>query len=219
MPLVLVYIIKLIPWLILNIFLRLGSEESYQDSGESEVEVAEAAEDTAIMVELDSEISFLSDFPDDTVSSEAEGFNNIITENFTEEKTEEDFKSCMKGLITNVGKAVQPSKKKSNFRKRSISKPTWIENKRKKAHESGQEHGNSKGKLIPAKKIVLKKDCAIKCKFSCTKKIDRETQEGIFMAFYKLFTNSKHSFIAQTTVCSSVAAMKEGCKKPSYTYF
>ena len=171
------------------------------------------------MVELVSEISFLSDFPDDTVSSEAEGFNNIITENFTEEKTEEDFKSCMKGLINNVEKAVEPSKKKSNFRKRSISKPTWIVNKRKKAHESGQEHGNSKGKLIPAKKIVLKKDCAIKCKFSCTKKIDRETQEGIFMAFYKLFTNSKHSFIAQTTVCSSVAAMKEGCKKPNYTYF
>ena len=45
---------------------------------ESEVEVAETAEDTAIMVELENEISFLSDFPDNTVSLEAEGFNNTI---------------------------------------------------------------------------------------------------------------------------------------------
>ena len=86
MSLVLVYIIKVIPWLILNIFLRVGSEESYQDSSKSEVEVtevtknAEVAEDTAIMVEPDNEISFLSDFLGDSGSLEAEGFNNIIKE-------------------------------------------------------------------------------------------------------------------------------------------
>ena len=84
MSLVLVYIIKVMPWLILNIFLRLGSEESYQDSSESKVEVtevtknAEVPEDTAIMVEPDNEIRFLSHFLDDLVSLEAEGFNNII---------------------------------------------------------------------------------------------------------------------------------------------
>ena len=125
----------------------------------------------------------------------------------------------MKDFINNVEKAVQPSKKRPNFRKRPISKPTWIVNKRKKAHESGQEHVNNKRKLIPGKKIVLKKDCAIKCKFNCTKKIDRETQESIFMAFYKLVTNGKHFLIAQTTVCSLVARTKEGRKKSSYTYF
>ena len=81
----------------------------------------------------------------------------------------------MKDLIDNVEEAVQPSKKRPNFRKRPINKPTCIVNKRKKAHESGQEHVNNKGKLIPAKKIVSKKDCAIKCKFNCTRKIDRET--------------------------------------------
>ena len=59
MPLVLVYIIKVIPWLIWNIFLRLGSGESYQNSSKSKVEVAEVtrnaevAEGTAILVELD----------------------------------------------------------------------------------------------------------------------------------------------------------------------
>ena len=39
------------------------------------------------------------------------------------------------------------------------------------------------------------------------------------MAFYKLDTKGKHSFIAQTTVCSSVAGTKEACQQSSYTYF
>ena len=182
------------------------------------VEVAEVAEDTTIIVELDNEISFLSDFPDNPVSLEVQGFNNIIEEILMEEKIEEEVKSCMKDLIDNVVKAVQPSKKRLNFRKRPINKPTWIVNKHKKAHESGQEHINNKGKLIPTRKIVSKKYCAIKCKFNCTQN-NRETQESIFMAFCKLDTNGKHSFIAQATVCSSVAGMKEGHKKSSYSYF
>ena len=114
---VLVYIIKFIPWLNLNIFLRLGSEESYQDSSESEVEVtevtknAEVAEDTAIMVEPDNEISFLSDFLDDSVSLEAEEFNNIIKEILTEEKIEEEVKSCMNDVIDNVEKLCNRQRK------------------------------------------------------------------------------------------------------------
>ena len=39
------------------------------------------------------------------------------------------------------------------------------------------------------------------------------------MAFYKLDTNGKHSFTAQTTVYSSVAGTKEGRKKSNYSYF
>ena len=39
------------------------------------------------------------------------------------------------------------------------------------------------------------------------------------MAFYKFDTEGKHSFIAQTTVCSSVAGTKEACQQSSYTYF
>ena len=38
------------------------------------------------MVEPDNETSFHSDFLDDSVSLEAEGFNNIIKEILTEEK-------------------------------------------------------------------------------------------------------------------------------------
>ena len=39
------------------------------------------------------------------------------------------------------------------------------------------------------------------------------------MAFYKLDTNGKHSFIAQTAVYSSVAGTKEERKKSNYSYF
>ena len=176
MSLVLVYIIKVIPWLILNIFLRLGSEESYQNSSEGDVEVAEVtrdaevAEDNPVMVELDIKISFVSDLPDNPVSLETDGFNYIIKSILTVKKIEEEVKSCMKDLIDNVERAVQPSTKRPNFRKRPINKPTWILNKRKEAHGSGQEHVSKKGKLIPTKKIVSKKGCTIKFKFDCTQK-------------------------------------------------
>ena len=112
------------------------------------------------MVELDYEISFLSDFFDGPVSLEAERFSNIIKKILTEEKIEEEVKSCMKDLIDiidNVERAVQPSKKRLNFRKHPINKPTWIVIKRKNVHESGQDHVNNKEKLIPAKKIVSRK--------------------------------------------------------------
>ena len=87
------------------------------------------------MVELDNEISFLSNFLDDPFSLEAEGFDNIIKEIITKEKIEEEVKSWMKDLIDNVKKAVQSWKKRPNFRKCPINKPTWIVNKRKNAHE------------------------------------------------------------------------------------
>ena len=86
------------------------------------------------------------------------------------------------------------------------------------AHESGQEHVNNKGKLIPATKIVSKKDCAVKRKFNCTKKLDTETQESTFLALYRLGTNGQYSFIAQATICFSVAETKEGHKKSDYIF-
>ena len=113
---------------------------------------------------------------------------------------------------------MQPSKKRPNFRKRRINKPSWIVNKRKKTHESGQEHVNNKGKLIPATKILSKKDCAVKRKFNSTKKIDTETQESIVLALYRLDTNGQYSFIAQATICFSVAETKEGHKKSGYIF-
>ena len=122
-------------------------------------------------------------------------------------------------LLIMLRKLCNRQKEKPNFRKRQMNKPTWIVNNCKKAHESGQEHANNQGKLILARIFVSKKDCATKCKFNCTQKIDRETQESIFMALYKLDTNDKHSFIVQTAICSSVVGTKEYHKKLSYIYF
>ena len=75
------------------------------------------------MVKPDNEVSFLSNFPDDPVFLEAEGFNNIIKEILAEKKIKEEVKSNMKDLIDNVEKAVQPSRKRPSFRKRPINKP------------------------------------------------------------------------------------------------
>ena len=57
------------------------------------------------------------------------------------------------------------------------------------------------------------------CKFNCAQQIEKESQEMIFTESYKLGTNGKHSFIARTSVCSSVSENKESRKKLSYSYF
>ena len=125
----------------------------------------------------------------------------------------------MKDLIDSVEENVKSLEKKTLYRKRPISKANWKITKRRKAHESGQEYTNHKGKLIAAKTIKVKKDCMNSCKFNCAQHIEKESQEMIFTEFYKLDTNGKHSFIAQTSVCSSVSGNKESRKKSSYSYF
>ena len=121
----------------------------------------------------------------------------------------------MKDLVDRVEKKVQT---KVLFRKRPSNQENWQITKRKKAHESGQEYRNHKGKLIAVKKVQIKKDCKNSCKFNCAQKIEKEIQDLIFEEFYKLDTNGKHSFIAQTSVCSSTRK-EESRKKCSYTYF
>ena len=63
------------------------------------------------MVEPGNEISFLSDFLDDSVSLEAEGFNNIIKEILTQDKIEEEVKSGMNDVIDNVEKLCNRQRK------------------------------------------------------------------------------------------------------------
>ena len=66
------------------------------------------------------------------------------------ELIQKDVESCLTDLIEKV--ETQAAKTKNKTRKRSIDKPTWVVNKRKIAAQSGKEHTNHKGKLIPAKK-------------------------------------------------------------------
>ena len=86
---------------------------------------------------IDNEISFLSDFHDDPVSSKAERFNNIIRKILTKKKFNKKLNLLFnkKDLIDNVERVAQPLKKRPNFRKRSINELTWIVNNRKKALE------------------------------------------------------------------------------------
>ena len=41
----------------------------------------------------------------------------------------------------------------------------------------------------------------------------------IYMEFYKLNANGKHSIIAEKNTCSSVSENEGGCKKSNYIYF
>ena len=71
----------------------------------------------------------------------------------------------MKDLIDSVEENVKSLEKKTLYRKGPISKANWKITKLRKAHESGQEYTNHKGKLTAAKTIKVKKDCMNSCKF------------------------------------------------------
>ena len=172
------------------------------------VEIVNTVSDTDNSVDVEITMSF---------DIEIETSENHLSP--AENEIEKDVKACLNDLLDDVEKkSIEPSKR-LNVRKRKTDQSQWVVTKRQKAVESGKEHINNKGKTIPAKKIVLKKDCAAKCKFDCCSKIDKETQESIFLQFYKLDREQKHAFIAQTTVCSSTAAEKTSRKNFNYTYF
>ena len=100
------------------------------------------------------------------------------------------FNSCLKDLLE---KATKP-RKRENVRKRQINSSTWIVSKGQKAVQAGKEHVNNKGKRISAKKTLSKKDCAAKCKFDCSSKIDiKETQEEIL--YNSIFHCSNNSVL------------------------
>ena len=101
--------------------------------------------------------------------------------------------------------------KKPLTRKRSLNKENWEKNKRKRAHQSGDVYINSRGKYVQQKQIKMKKDCKSSCKFKCSEKISRDTQEKTFLDFYKMDTNAKHSYINKTSVCVSIKPSKS-CK-------
>ena len=112
------------------------------------------------------EVSLLSDFPEPD-SLEAEIFNNLIGDILKEETIQKEVEACVKDLIDSVEENVKSLEKKILHRKRPISKANWKITKRRKAHESGQEYTNYKGKLIASKTVKFKKDCMNSCKFNC----------------------------------------------------
>ena len=185
----------------------------------NEIEVGNETNDIEIEVGTEdiegmeiTEIRLFSDFSEPG-SLEAEIFYNLIEDIIKEETIQKEVEASVKDLIDSVEENVKSLEKKTFYRKCPISKANWKMTQHRKAHESGQEFTNHKGKLIAAKTIKVKKDCMNSCKFNCAQHIEKESQEMIFTEFYKLDTNGKHSFIAQTSVCSSVSGNKESRKK------
>ena len=144
--------------------------------------------------------------------------SDLVNDIFNDQKIELEVQECMNDLLGSVEKAVKIKKKLT--RKRLINNMEWQRNKRKRAHEAGEEYVSSRGKKVAAKSIKPKKDCMSNCKFKCDEKIDKTSQENIFMDFYKLDNGGKHNFINQTTTCTTASSGKESSRrKKSYSYY
>ena len=143
--------------------------------------------------------------------------SDLVNDIFNDQKIELEVQECMNDLLDSVEKEVKIKKKLT--RKRSINNMEWQRNKRKRAHEAGEEYVSSRGKKVAAKSIKPKKDCMSNCKFKCDKKIDKTSQEKIFMDFYKLDNGGKHN-LNQTTTCTTASSGKESSRrKKSYSYY
>ena len=77
-----------------------------------------------------------------------------------------------------------------------------LEIKQKISPERAIIHQNLKGKQIHANSMKTAKDCKSAFKVNCATNIDKVKK---FHSFDKLHTDSKHSFINQTSVASSIA--------------
>ena len=73
----------------------------------------------------------------------------------------------------------------------------WSKNKRKTQKNLGQEHINSKGKIV--KKKMVKDGCSIeKCKLKCHLHINRENREDLFRNYWRMGDiNMQRQFITR----------------------
>lgn len=88
---------------------------------------------------------------------------------------------------------------KKTTRKKRTKKYSWKLEERKRKCQAGEMYVSSRGKLVPQKTILNKKNCVNSCKFKCSVKISEREREKLFKAYYKLDQNGKYHFIAKTT--------------------
>ena len=147
------------------------------------------------------ECSLISDFPESMTMSFNSDINEIVEEILTSrlsvviDDVSKEVKECVEQLLNDIEKVTKKTERKLT-RKRSLNPQDWEKNKRKRAHQSGDAYVSSRGKLIQAKEIKVKKDCNYSCKFKCCEKVNKATQNKIFLDFYKLDTNGKHSLLS-----------------------
>ena len=82
-----------------------------------------------VQIEMEVEVTKLSDFPTSYSSLEENGMSEMIEEILQDEQIENDVNSCLKDLLENVEKATEP-RKRANVRKRQIDSSTRIVSKR-----------------------------------------------------------------------------------------
>ena len=87
-------------------------------------------------------------------------------------------------------------------RKQQDTRIFGLEIKQKISPERAIIHQNLKEKQIHANSMKTAKDCKSAFKVNCATNIDKVKK---FHSFDKLHTDSKHSFINQTSVASSIA--------------
>ncbi len=90
------------------------------------------------------------------------------------------------------------SETKRRSRKRLRNPNSWMKNKRKIKKNLGQEHVNSKGKLVEKKRV--KDGCSMeKCKLKCHININPESRENILKDYWKMGDiNLQRQFITRT---------------------
>ncbi|XP_045453588.1 uncharacterized protein LOC123662839 [Melitaea cinxia] len=98
-------------------------------------------------------------------------------------------------------------------KKKARNPAAWKQNKRKALKNTGQEHTNSSGKVIPAKKMGP--PCTEKCLFSCSKRISIEDRQKLFAGYWELgCLTRQRDYIASciTTLASDYRRLKTNPK-------
>lgn len=118
-------------------------DDTEKPAPDSEIHVDESnnveTNEEMVEIEMDIEVSILSDLPTSYPSLEENGMTEMIEEILKDEQIEKDVNSCLEDLLENVEKAAKP-RKRPNVRKRQIDSSTWIVSKRQKAVQAGKEH-------------------------------------------------------------------------------
>lgn len=94
--------------------------------------------------------------------------------------------------------------------RKKIAEPSkWRCNQQRKAHQSGKDYINRRGKRVEERKVRNKKNCALACKFKCASKISEDERIDIHTSFYTLpTTTEKRHFILNSTTRSLTARPK-----------
>ncbi|CAG9769804.1 unnamed protein product [Ceutorhynchus assimilis] len=109
---------------------------------------------------------------------------------------------------------MQPKEKQC--RKRVRNESEWIDVKAKKELNSGREHRNRKGKLIPARK--MKNPCPESCRSKCTTRVTEEKRMEIFDLFWKIANHTKQwEYIAKLVTLEDKKVTKRGISRRNFS--